>query len=416
VKILDASSRRPAAAITHPASRITAHALGFTLHARHLPFGLRPSDFGIPSGFGFRVSGLAPRPSQQGIALVIVMISIMVLTVLAAGFAYSMKVETKLARNANSEAELEWLGRSGVEYARWVLANSLANPMQPYDSIDQPWATGSGWLGPTNSPIAEVQNPFTLGRGTVTWKIVDLERKFNINAPEPMLQQVLPQGLTLMGVSPGDSTPIVNSILDWIDADDQTHVEGAETAYYQSLNPPYVAKNGPIDDISELLLIKGMTPEIYYGVSATNYQPSYFSQQRNRVGQPTAAMPGVTVGMTDLFTPLSYGWINLNTASAEVLQLIPGVDPMVAEAIVGGRAGEDDGSGLMGPYRSVDQVRRIPNVPLEITRQLQQFCDVRSKTFQVQVDADVGGYKRTFFAVLGRNSPRDVQVLSFYWK
>ena len=73
------------------------------------------------------------------------MISIFVLTMLAAGFAYSMKVETKLARNANSEAELEWLGRSGVEYARWVLANSRANPMQPYDSLDQPWATGSGW-------------------------------------------------------------------------------------------------------------------------------------------------------------------------------------------------------------------------------------------------------------------------------
>jgi hypothetical protein len=34
----------------------------------------------------------------------------------------------------------------------------------------------------------------------------------------------------------------------------------------------------------------------------------------------------------------------------------------------------------------------------------------------VQVDADVGGYKRTFFAVLGRNSQRDVQILSFYWK
>ena len=171
----------------------------------------------------------APRSCERGIALLIVMISILVLTILAAGFAYSMKVETKLARNANSEAELEWLGRSGVEYCRWVLANSLANPMQPYDSLDQPWATGSGWLGPTNNPIAEVQNPFTLGHGTVSWKITDLESKFNINSPEPMLQQVLPQALTLMGVDPGEATPIVNSILDWIDPDDQTHVEGAET-------------------------------------------------------------------------------------------------------------------------------------------------------------------------------------------
>ena len=45
-----------------------------------------------------------------------------------------------------------------------------------------------------------------------------------------------------MGVAPGDATPIVNSILDWIDPDDQTRVEGAETEYYQGLLPPYRQK------------------------------------------------------------------------------------------------------------------------------------------------------------------------------
>ena len=402
--ILHASSYRPAAAITHHASRIT-------------PLE-RPLRFGLPSAFGPRVSRFASRRSERGIALIIVMISIVVLTILAAGFAYSMKVETKLARNANSEADLEWLGRSGVEYARWVLANSLLNPNELYDSLDQPWATGSGFLGPTNAPIAEVQNPFTLGRGTVSWKIVDLERKFNINAQEQMLQQVLPQALTLMGVAPGDSTPLVNCILDWIDPDDQTHVQGAESDYYEGLTPPYSAKNGPIDDISELLLIKGMLPEYYFGISATNYQPSYYSQQRDRFGHQQDALPTATVGLVDLFTPISDGRININTASAEVLQLLPGVDPVVAEAIVSGRAGEADPSnpGLLGPYQNVGQVARMPNIPPQIVQQLGQFCDTRSKTFQVQVDADVGGYKRTFYAVLGRNNQRDVQILSFYWK
>ncbi|MCX6930429.1 MAG: general secretion pathway protein GspK [Verrucomicrobia bacterium] len=343
------------------------------------------------------------------------MISITVLAILAAGFAYSMKVETKLARNSNNEAELEWLGRSGVEYARWVLANSMANPMQPYDSLDQPWATGSGWLGPTNAPIAEVQNPLTLGHGTVTWKITDLESKFNINSPEPILQQILPQALTLMGVDAGQATPIVNSILDWIDPDENTHVEGAESDYYQTLTPPYEAKNGPIDDISELLLIKGITPEVYYGGAATNFQPNYYSRQRSPFGQAANAMPTITVGLKDLFTPLSTGKVNINTASAEVLQLIPGVDAMVAESIVGGRSGEDDGSGLMGPYRSVSQVSRIPNLPLPMVGQIGQYCDVRSKTFKVDVTATMNGYSRYFTAILGRNGPRDVLMLSFSW-
>ena len=350
--------------------------------------------------------------------MVIVMISLIVLTVLAGGFAYSMKVETKLARNANSEAEMEWLGRSGVEYARWVLANSLLNPMEPYDSLDQPWATGSGFLGPTNAPIAEVQKTFTLGHGTVTWSITDCESKFNINSPEPVMQQVMPQGLTLMGVSPGEATPIVNSILDWIDTDDQTRPEGAETEFYQSLNPPYVAKNGPIDDISELLLIKGITPEVYYGLSATNFQPSYYTQNRNLFGRGATAAPTITVGLTNLFTPLSDGKVNINTAAKEVLELLPGVDPLVAEAIYDGRSGSADpmAPGMTGPYRNVGEIARMPNIPPFVVNQISPYCDVRSKTFQVRVDAEISGYKRTFFAVLGRNNQRDVQILSFYWK
>jgi general secretion pathway protein K len=354
--------------------------------------------------------------AERGIALVIVMISILVLTILAAGFAYSMKVETKLARNANSEAELEWLGRSGVEYCRWVLANSLANPMQPYDSRDQPWATGSGMLGPTNAPIGFVENPITLGHGTVSWKIIDLESRFNINSSEQLLLQVLPKALELMGVAPGANTPIVNSILDWIDENDQTHLEGAETKDYETLNPPYAAKNGPIDDISELLLIRGITPEIFYGGSATNYQPNYFNRERGSFAQGANIAPMVMIGLTNLFTPLSSGKININTAPAEVLQLIPGVDALIAEAIVNGRSGEDDGSGLLGPYRTVAQVSRIPNIPLPLQGQIGQFCDVRSRTFQVDVTASMNGYTRNFTAVLGRNSPRDVQVLTFYWK
>jgi len=53
---------------------------------------------------------MIPRQRTSGIALIIVMICITVLSILAAGFAYAMKVETKLAMNSNSETELTWLG------------------------------------------------------------------------------------------------------------------------------------------------------------------------------------------------------------------------------------------------------------------------------------------------------------------
>ncbi len=350
----------------------------------------------------------------HGIALIIVMISVTVLAVLAAGFAYSMKVETKLARNSNSESELEWLGRSGVEYAKWILAEQMKLNMEPYDALNQVWAGGPGGIGITNSPLMYVEKEVKLGNGSFTWKIEDLERKANINTAN---ETILNQAFMLMSVDAADMTAITACILDWIDTDDSTHMQGAESDFYENLVPSYSAKNGPIDDLSELLMIKGITPDLYWGITSSNHPLATFQAKRERFGSiGYAPPPEFTAGLVDLFTPISSGRININTASAEVLQLIPGVDAMVAQAIVGGRSGEDDGTGLTGPYRSVDQVRRVPEVTIDAVRMLPQFCDVRSRTFQVTIDAQIAGYKRQYVAILARNTPRDIQLLAFYWK
>ena len=345
------------------------------------------------------------------------MISIFVLSMLAAGFAIAMKAETKLARNANNETELQWLGRSGVEYARWILAQQnlpAVRAKEPYDALNQVWAGGQGGIGTSNSALANVQSDVKLGNGHFTWKIVDLERKMNINlAPQGMLEQAL----RAMGVDAGSVTPISSSILNWTAFQGKkNYMEGANNSDYSSLDPAYQLKAGPIDDISELLLIKGVTPDLYWGPSSTNYSQGFY---QNRLGSFGAQVQGplLAVGLVDLFTPLSSGKININTASSSVLQMLGGVDSATADAITSARDGEDDGTGLTGPYRSVDQVRRVPGVSLEMARQLQQSCDVRSQTFEVTVDAEVGGYKRQFTAILGRPSGgRDVLVLTFYWR
>src|ERR1700710_2600507 len=98
------------------------------------------------------------RPQKKccGIALIIVMIAIAVFSALAAALAFSMKVETRLAMNANNEQQLLWLGRSGVEYARWILAQEASIPGRPYDSLNQIWAGGPGGIGETNSVLAGI--------------------------------------------------------------------------------------------------------------------------------------------------------------------------------------------------------------------------------------------------------------------
>src|SRR5476651_946216 len=140
--------------------------------------------------------------SNSGMALIMVMIAIAVFTGLAAALAFTMKIETKLARNADDEQQLLWLGRSGVEYARWILAQSASIAGQPYDSLNQIWGGGPGGGSETNSPLTGISlDNFAVGEGTVSLKIIDLERKANINtANQPEIQQAL----TLMGANADD--------------------------------------------------------------------------------------------------------------------------------------------------------------------------------------------------------------------
>jgi general secretion pathway protein K len=363
----------------------------------------------------------ACRSSESGIALVIVLISILVLTLLAGGFAIAMKVETTLARNANSETELEWLGRSGVEYARWILAQPPC-PAEPYDALTQVWAGGAGGGMCTNdTTLADVQRTVTLGRGTFTWKIADCERKFNINSTAgPGGEDILHQAFIQVGVDPGEFPALTGAIIDWIDPDDNTHVDGAESDYYQTLTPPYYAKNGPIDNLSELLLVRGITQEMYWGGASTNHQIGAFQRQAGNRG-PSDSPASYGVGLAELFTAVSGGKVNINTAASPVFQLIPGIDAMRADAIVSAREGEPDPSGLTGPFKSLDAgylFNRIPGLGLEAARQLAQYCTLRSTAFEVQVTAQIGNYKRDFKAIVGRNpqNPKDVQILNFYWE
>jgi len=344
--------------------------------------------------------------NSDGIALIMVMCAIFVLSALAAGFVLSMKVETRLAYNANSEQQLLWLGRSGVELARYVL--SQHPPGEPYDSLNQKWAGGSGSLSESNSVLSSLPlNNYPVGDGTVSIKIIDLERKVNINTASATTIQ---QALTLMGVDANDISVVSDSILDWIDSDDLPRVAGAESDYYQGLAVPYYAKNAPIDDLSELLLVKDVTPEMYWGGNAGNHTPSVF-QHKLGLGTAPGQTPDYPFGLVEIFTPFSSGKININTADANVLQMIPGVDAAMADAIIKQRAGPDGVDGTEDDI-SFNSPGQLGGFGIQDT----SACDTRSFTYEVHATAQIGEFKREYVAILARTSGMDIQVLSFYWK
>ena len=343
---------------------------------------------------------------RSGIALVIVMICIAVLSILAAAFAFSMKVETKLAQNANSETELLWMGLSGVEYARWVLVQqTTVAEERGFDALNQFWASGDT-TSVSNSPFQGMSlSGYPLGNGHFSIKIIDLERKMNINAAD---MRFLQNAFNVVGVDAGESSQITSAIIDWIDTNDDRGANGAEDDDYMALDPPYHCKNKPIDDMAELLLIRGITPDMYWGGVATNHPPSKF-QSRLSARRGFTGQNMFRVGLKDIFTPISSGKININTASAEVLLTIPMMDENTVSEIIRLRSEM--------PFHRLNDLGSL-GMNSQVLQQISQNLTVQSTAFEVQVDAEVAGYHRQYTAIVGRDlrDPRKAVVLTFSWK
>lgn len=349
------------------------------------------------------------RSNRCGIALIVVLIVIVVLAILAGGFAYTMRVETTLARNASFNTELDWIGRAGVAYCQWLLSKPC-----PYDALTQRWAKGAGDRCEGTDPATgemirdeSIQDEVPVGTGSFTWEIVDQDRYFNINRVD---EQLLKEALTLIGVDAGQMTTIVNSILDWRDIDKDPRMSGTESRVYEQRDPPYVAKDGPFDDMSELLLVRGITPGMYKGSSG-----GYLPRIVDRTAGPQSVFeePVYATGLQDLFCALSGPTANINTTSAQVLQMVPGVDENIAMAIIQER------DGINGPFKAIAELyQRVPGLPIDPTL-LGRFFGVRSFVFKAKITAKIAGASRTYVAMIARTSQgarvQNTSVLNYYW-
>jgi general secretion pathway protein K len=147
-----------------------------------------------------------------------------------------------------------------------------------------------------------------LGHGTFRVRWIDEGGKININrANEETLRRVF----TNLGVEDSLKAVLVDSIMDWRDPDDLHRTSGAENEYYRSLNPSYTAKNGLFDTVEDLLWVRGVTAELFYGYGAT---------------QGDRTEPARRTALREIFTVDSpIDRVNLRTASADVIHALTAI-------------------------------------------------------------------------------------------
>lgn len=361
-----------------------------------------------------------PRAGTAGVALIIVMLVVLAMGITAGAFAYAMKVEARLAQNTKSGGELTWLGLSGVELAKWVLAQQGTIPGEGgYHSLNQFWASGEHNPELNPDPFEGVSLvDFPVGDGRITVHIRDQERRVNINRAI-FDRMMLEHAINMTGATASDSETLVSALIDWTDADGNSQPgRPAETEdYYSRLNPPYQAKNGPIDDLGELLKVRGMTPEIFFGVQS----PDGTHSDPTRLGgsAPNVLPGGQAVGFKDLFCAVSNPQVNVNTASREVLTLVMGGDAAAANAaenIIRNRAGLDgqEGTSDDAPAKNPGDITRLlSGTSSSIPGQTANFS-VRSSVFQVVVDARLGVARHRYVALIQQLGPQNYTTLTFH--
>lgn len=342
---------------------------------------------------------IVPARGNRAFAVLIALVAVTVLGILAAQFAISMKVATTLAANTSHDEEFYWIGRGGVERACWWLA---LEGNQPYSSRQQYWAGGPGDGPETNSPLAGLSlQDFEIGGGTVSLTFEEQESKLNINTADgPLLQQTL----TAMNADASDISVVSDSILDWIDPDDNTRPAGAESDFYLGQNPPYSAKNAPIDNLDELQLVKGVTRDMYNGTSAG--ADAGLPEHQLGFGHAPGQAPNYAFGLKDVFTPFSSGQVNMLTADDRVLQLIPGLDTAAAQAIENVRDSDP-------PVRNIAQLLGAAGINPAAAGQVMSYVNIKGNTYKVDAKVTIGQLSHTYTAILIRNGP-NMQVVSFY--
>jgi general secretion pathway protein K len=210
------------------------------------------------------------RINDKGIALVLILWVLALLSVIAGEFSYAMRTEVNITRNFKEESEAYYLALAGLNRAIGELVRNQVAPQKKKlledEAKREKHEDETSSDGDTQEPARWRINvsipPVPFGGGAFSVRIGNEAGKVNINqANEAFLKMML----DAFDLDDQQKSIIVDSILDWRDEDDLHRTNGAENDFYQSLPSPYDCKNAPFDSVEELLLVRGVTPEIYYG-------------------------------------------------------------------------------------------------------------------------------------------------------
>lgn len=291
---------------------------------------------------------------RRGVALMLVLWVVIVLSAIALGVVASSRAQIDLAGTLRSRAVARYAAESGVVAATTELtamfeaAETAEERAQVFRRFEERLARlGERQLGSARYQVA----------------VLDLNSRVDLNNSS----EVVLLGLFEQFVGAEEAESLVNALYDWTDDDDEALPGGAEARDYVEAGSPFVPTNRPLLRLDELARIEGF-------------------------GDTLAAelAPYVTVW--------GDGLINVNTAPLPVLAAVPEIDAAGAERFVAAREQE----GVMGsnvalysrlaqlsPDPVSAQLRGVTTMPRRILIVSRGWEEGRQFTYEIQAAVEV---------------------------
>ena len=220
---------------------------------------------------------------QNGIALIIVLWILTLLTMIASSFIHAMRTEINIVGNTVTRAKLEAAANAGVQRA-------ILEMVKPPQMPDR-WNT----FGAPQS--------WSFNGQTMQVIILDESGKIDINIGNEALMRGL---FRSQGATEEEAVALMEAILDWRDADSVKRPRGAEQAEYAAAGLSNKPANATFQSIEELRLVFGMTPALYRRlvplITIFSRQSGINSQIANR--EVLRAIPGATELQIDEYLKL----------------------------------------------------------------------------------------------------------------
>ncbi|MHC4243901.1 MAG: helix-hairpin-helix domain-containing protein [Planctomycetota bacterium] len=295
---------------------------------------------------------MSTKGNNKGLVLVTVLWVIVVLMVIVSVLGRQNRLDTKVCRARLEGVRCKWASRAGIEKAIGVLNEDTRES----DCLIDLWSDNE-----------EDFNDIYLQNCWFTVRVVDEASKLNINTATKGQLLALPEMLE----------EIADAIIDWRDDNDTPSTGGVESGYYENLQYGYMARNGPLRTIRELLLVKDVTDQLFFGEDTNLNGQLDYNEQDGEESLP----------YDDGDSELDKGWIahltcysydnnkdaegnkktNINSGNASQLSRSLGISNDQADKIVNGRSYDSIGDLIGNGSNSILDAQTFSKIADKIT-------------------------------------------------